>query len=179
MADAEVINGITYHFAPPHELPEGYLEEIIRLVKAGGSVDPARVAQNLSHAFLIAYVLDHEGNIVACSSLKHPRKVFTQMVKEKTGLDLSQHLERGYTSVKPEYRGKRIASSLLAGLTARAGDKKIYSVIAEDNIGGQKIAINNNTRKMAVYESPKTGKKMGIWIPERMIGQRSAEASNE
>ena len=169
MADQEVIDGITYYFASPDELPEGYLEVIIGLVEAGGSVDPARVRENLSHAFLIGYVLDEHGEIVACSSLKYPRPAYVQMVKEQTGLDLDGFLERGYTSVRPEYRGKRIASSLLAGLTARVRDRKLYSVIGEDNIGGQKIALNNNTRKMAVYESPKTGKKMGVWVPEWMV----------
>lgn len=169
MAETEQIDGIDYHFAPVRELTKDDLERIIALVEAGGSVDPGRVRENLSHAFLIGYVRDDNGEIVACSSLKHPRAEFTQMVREQTGLDLSGYLERGYTSVLPEFRGKKVASNLLAGLTARVGDRKLYSVIGEDNIGGQKIAINNNTRKMAVYKSPKTGKKMGIWIPEWMI----------
>ncbi|MFO7861119.1 MAG: hypothetical protein R6U41_07845 [Desulfosalsimonas sp.] len=166
MTETETIEDIVYYFAPPDELAEQDLERIIALVEAGGSVDPGRVRENLSHAFLIGYERDDSGQIVACSSLKNPRPEFTQMVREQTGLDLSGFLERGYTSVLPEFRGKKMASNLLAGLTARVGDRKLYSVIGEDNIGGQKIAINNNTRKMAVYKSPKTGKKMGIWIPE-------------
>lgn len=179
MADVEIMDGVTFYFASPDELPQGYLDAIIALVEAGGSVDPARVRENLSHAFLIAYVLDDSGNIVACSSLKHPRAAYTRLVKEETGLDLDGFLERGYTSVKPEYRGKRIASNILAGLTARAGQRKVYSVIGEDNIGGQKIAKNNNTRKVAVYKSPKSGKNMGIWIPEHMIPEKLAGASDE
>lgn len=167
--ETETIEGIDYHFAHPEELATEDMERIISLVEAGGSVDPGRVRENLSHAFLIGYVRDENGKIVACSSLKHPRAEFTQMVREQTGLELSGSLERGYTSVLPEFRGKKMASNLLAGLTARVGNRKLYSVIGEDNIGGQKIAINNNTRKMAVYKSPKTGKKMGIWIPEWMI----------
>ncbi|MCF8027659.1 MAG: hypothetical protein K9K81_04780 [Desulfobacteraceae bacterium] len=167
--ETETIEGIDYHFAPPEELATEDMERIIALVEAGGSVDPGRVRENLSHAFLIGYVRDDKGEIAACSSLKHPRIEFTQMVREQTGLDLSGFLERGYTSVLPEFRGRKMASNLLAGLTARVGNRKLYSVIGEDNIGGQKIAINNNTRKMAVYKSPKTGKKMGIWIPEWMI----------
>jgi ribosomal protein S18 acetylase RimI-like enzyme len=167
--ETETIEGIDYHFAPPEELAKEDMARIIALVEAGGSVDPGRVRENLSHAFLIGYVRDDNGEIAACSSLKHPRAEFTQMVREQTGLDLSDFLERGYTSVLPQFRGRKIASNLLAGLTARVGNRKLYSVIGEDNIGGQKIAINNNTRKMAVYKSPKTGKKMGIWIPEWMI----------
>ena len=168
MKDYEFHNGFPYYFVSPDALPEGYMDRICRLVEAGGSVDPARVRRNLEKAFLIGYVTD-KNEIIACSSLKHPRAEFTQMVREQTGLDLAGYLERGYTSVLPEYRGRQIASHLLAGLTARAGDRKVYSIIGEGNIGGQKIALNNNTRKVAVYESLKTGKKMGIWMPEWMI----------
>lgn len=173
MKDSEVIDGIEYFFSSPDELPGGYLEKICRLVEAGGSVDPERVRTNLEGAYLIGYVLDDQGEIVACSSLKYPRREFTEMVRDETGIDLSGYLERGYTSVIPEYRGRGIASVLLAGLTsrARADGRKLYSVIGEDNTGGQKIALNNNTRKAAVYKSPKSGKKMGIWIPDWVIRQ--------
>lgn len=166
--DSENVDGITYYFAPPGELPGGYLDTIAGLVEAGGSVDPARVRANLEHAWLIGYVLDDSGKIIACASLKHPRAEYTEMVRQQTGLDLSGYLERGYTSVVPEYRGRGIASNLLAGLTARARaeSRMLYSVIGEDNIGGQKIALNNSTRKAALYRSPKTGKKMGVWVPD-------------
>lgn len=173
MKDSETIGGITYYFASPGELPQGGLEKISRLVESGGSVDPAKVRENLAHAFLIAYVLDDSGEIVACAALKHPRAQFTEMVREQTGLDLDGYLERGYSSVRPEYRGKGIASNMLAGLTARVGKRRLYSIVGEDNIGGQKIALNNNTRKVAVYRSPKSGKMMGIWIPEWMIEDRN------
>ncbi|MCF8028503.1 MAG: GNAT family N-acetyltransferase [Desulfobacteraceae bacterium] len=176
MKDSETIEGITYYFASPDELPQGYLERISRLVESGGSVDPARVRENLGHAFLIVYVVDDSGEIIACAALKHPRAQFTEMVREQTGLDLEGYLERGYSSVRPEYRGKGIASKMLAGLTARAGKRRLYSIVGEDNIGGQKIALNNNTRKVAVYESVKTGKKMGIWIPEWMIDNVNGSA---
>ncbi|MBS3755762.1 MAG: GNAT family N-acetyltransferase [Desulfobacterales bacterium] len=169
MKDSETIADITYYFAAPDELPQGYLNRISRLVESGGSVAPEKVRENLAHAFLIVYVLGDSGEIVACAALKQPRAQFIEMVREQTGLDLDGYLERGYSSVRPEYRGKGIASTMLAGLTARVGKRKLYSIVGEDNIGGQKIALNNNTRKVTVYESVKTGKKMGIWIPEWMI----------
>lgn len=159
---------LDYFFKPPSKLPDGYLEIIIRLVEAGGSVGSTFLRYNLERAFLIAYVLDQD-EIIGCSSLKHPRPDYITMVKEQCGLDLTGFLERGYTSVKPAYRGMGIASRLLKGLTDRIGDKKLYSVIGEDNIGGHKIALNNRTRRVAVYTSPKSGKKLGIWMPEWMI----------
>ena len=162
--------GIQFFYSPPAELPPGYMDIICGLVEAGGSVSPEFVRYNLERAFLIAYVKDGD-EIIGCSSLKHPRPEFIATVREQTGLDLANYLERGYTSVKPQYRGKGIGSSMLAGLTARVGERKLYSVIGEDNIGGQKMAINNNTKRVAVYESKKTGKKLGIWIPEWMLEQ--------
>lgn len=159
---------LQYFFTPPDKLPPGYLDIIIDLVEAGGSVSPEFVRYNLERAFLIGYVKDND-EIIGCSSLKHPRPAFIETVRRQAGIDLANYLERGYTSVKPEYRGMGIGSRLLAGLTDRIGDRKLYSVIGEENIGGQKIAINNKTKKVAVYESAKTGKKLGIWIPESMI----------
>ena len=161
-------SGLVYGYRPPGELSPGCFEAVCRLVEEGGSVGPEWIRSNLQRAFCIGYVLDQD-ELVACSSLKEPRPEYTDLVREQTGLDLDNYLERGYTSVKPKYRGMGIASRLLAGLTARAGVRKVYSVIGEDNIGGQKIALNNQTRRVAVYVSPKSGKRLGIWIPESMI----------
>ena len=165
MTDMETKDGLNWYFAGPEELTAGTMERIISLVEAGGSVSSQWVRRNLEHAFLIGYVLDGD-EIVGCATLKEPRAEFTAMVREQTGLDLDGFLERGYASVLPAYRGRGLGSGLLAGLTARVGDRKLYSVIGEDNVGGQKIALNNNTRKVAVYESLKTGKKLGVWMPQ-------------
>lgn len=166
--DQEYHDALLYTFQPPGELPPGYFDIICGLVETGGSVEPKWVRYNLERAFLIGYVMDN-GQIIACSSLKNPRPDYIEQVKKQSGLDLTGFLERGYTSVLPAYRGRRIASTLLAGLTARIGSKKLYSVVGEDNIAGQKIALNNRTKRVAVYTSKITGKSVGIWIPEWMI----------
>ena len=62
-----------------------------------------------------------------------------------------------------------MGAKLLEGLTARAGDHKIFSIISEENTATQKIAIRNNTRKVVTYYSEQMGKKAGIWMPESMI----------
>jgi len=157
-----------YHFKKPDQFSPTFLDEIVHLVKAGGSVNDKWVRHNIEKAFLIGYVLYQE-SLAGCSVLKHPRPEYIRVVKEQAGLDLSGFLERGYTSVLPEFRGRGLGSTLLAGLTARIGDRKLYSVIGQDNIGGQKMARNNNTKQVAVYTSSITGKEVGIWIPEWMI----------
>ena len=161
-------NQFAYYYKQPHEVSKRFLDEIVALVESGGSVNPRWVRSNIENAFLIGYVLIDD-ELAGCSVLKNPRPEYTAAVKEQAGLDLSGFLERGYTSVLPRFRGKGIGSRLLAGLTARIGEKKLYSVIGQDNIGGQKMAINNNTKQVAVYKSRITGKEVGIWIPEWML----------
>jgi len=166
---------LQYHYQPPAELPPGYLEEICRMVEAGGSVGVQWVRHNLERAFLIAYATE-QGVIVANSSLKHPRQEYIEKLKVSSGIDGSNYLERGYTSVKPEYRGLGIGTRLLDGLTRRAGDRKIFSIIDEDNRATQKIAIRNRTRRVATFYSEQLKKKVGIRMPEWMIDECESES---
>lgn len=159
---------LEYHFDPPPDLPEGYLDDICAMVADGGTVASTYVRRNLERAYLIGYVTE-QGVIVGNSSLKHPRPEYIAWVKNQTGMDLTGYVERGYTSVRPEYRGLGVGTRLLEGLTARAGERKIFSVISEDNTATQIIARRNRTRKVATYFSAKAGKPVGIWMPEWMI----------
>ena len=159
---------LAYHYVPPDQLPAGYLDEICAMVAAGGSVAPTHVRANIKRAHLVGYV-EEKGCIVGNSSLKNPRPVYIDAVRRQSGLDLSGFLERGYTSVRPEYRGLGIGTKLLAGLTRRADGRKIFSVIGEDNPATQTIAVRNRTRKVATYFSQKAGKPVGIWMPEWLI----------
>jgi len=159
---------MAYHFVKPRDLPPGYLDEICRLIEAGGTVGTKWVRYNLKRAFLIGYVLEHDV-IVGNSSLKHPRPEYVEAVNRKSGLDLSKYLERGYTSVRPEYRGMGIGTKLLEGLTERIGNKKLFSIIGEDNVATQKIALRNKTRRVVTFYSESLNKEVGVWIPERML----------
>jgi GNAT superfamily N-acetyltransferase len=159
---------LRYHYVPPADLPEGYLDEICRMVEAGGSVGTQWLRHNLERAYLIAYV-EERGIIAGNSSLKHPRQEYIDAVSAQSGLDLHDYLERGYTSVRPEYRGFGIGARLLEGLTERATGYKIFSIISEDNVATQKMAMRNRTRKVATFMSRKVGKQVGVWIPEWML----------
>ena len=159
---------IVYHFTPPADLPKGYLDTVCAMVAAGGSVDLAHVRSNLEKAYLIGYAVEN-GVLVGNSCLKHPRKALTARLKTATDLDFSGFVERGYTSVRPEYRALGVGRKLLEGLTRRAGKFRVFSIIDEDNLATQKIALRNNTRKITTYFSEKAGKHMGIWMPAHMI----------
>jgi GNAT superfamily N-acetyltransferase len=161
-------NALEYDFLPPGRLPAGYLDDICAMVAAGGTVATTHVRFNLERAHLIGYAQE-KGVIVGNSSLKNPRPEYIHAVRHQSGLDLTGFLERGYTSVRPEYRGLGIGTRLLEGLTRRAGDRKIFSVIAEDNAATKVIAMRNRTRQVATYFSEKAGKPVGIWMPEGMI----------
>ena len=161
-------SSLSYHYKPPAELPEDYLDHIVQMVAAGGSVDLKLVRYNLERAYLIAYAQE-QGMLIGNSCLKHPRREYSEAVSQQIDLDLSGYLERGYTSVRPEYRGLGVGAKLLEGLTKRAGDYKIFSVIAEGNTATQKMAIRNRTRRVAKFFSERTQKEIGIWIPEWML----------
>ena len=144
------------------------INEICKMVEAGGSVDTKFVRSNLEKAYLIAYAMEN-GVIVGNSSLKHPRDEFIKRINSITGLDFNNFVERGYTSVRPEYRALGVGARLLEGLTQRVENYKIFSIIGEDNKATQKIALRNKTRKIVTYFSEKVGKEMGLWMPEHMI----------
>ncbi len=164
----EVGEQMRYHFKRPADLPGGYLDEIVRMVEAGGSVNTRFVRHNLERAYLIAYA-EEEGVIIGNSSLKQPREEYIDAVSRQSGIDLHDYLERGYTSVRPEYRGLGVGAKLLEGLTRRAGDYKIFSVIAENNVATQKMAMRNRTRRVATFFSQRAKKEMSVWIPEWML----------
>ena len=75
---------IEFFYKKPGELPQGYMDEICKMVEAGGSVDPQFVRFNLERAYLIGYALDN-GLLVGNSCLKHPRDEFIQRLKKKNG----------------------------------------------------------------------------------------------
>ena len=103
------------------------------------------------------------------SSLKRPRPEYVEAVSRQSDLNLSQYLERGYTSVRPEYRGMGIGAKLLEGLTKRVGNMKIFSVISADNVAAQKMALRNQTQQVATFYSKKLGKEVGVWMPAWML----------
>jgi GNAT superfamily N-acetyltransferase len=161
-------SGLVYRYVQPAEVSEDTLDRVVEMIAAGGSVDLNYVRYNLKRAFLIA-LAEEQDVLVGNSCLKHPRSEYTEAVSRQIGLDLTGYLERGYTSVRPEYRGLGVGAKLLEGLTQRSGSYKIFSVIAEGHTATQKMAIRNRTRRVATFFSERTQKQIGIWIPEWML----------
>ncbi len=154
---------LEYHFRRPGEIPGPLLREIEALIVTGGRVGPDWVAHNLRRAFLIAYARE-EGVVVGTETLKRPRPEYIQAVREQSGLDLSDYLERGYLAVLPHYRGLGVAKKLVDGLVRRSRGKKTFLAIPEDNLAPQELTKPWGTKPVATYVSDRVGKRVSIWI---------------
>ena len=154
--------GYEIKVALPAEIPPELMAAIAGLIKSGG-VPPAQVEANLARAFAIVWAT-RAGELAGSVTLKHPRAEYQQWVMRETGLDLSEALERGYTSVAPAHAGQGLASELVRRLSLAAGERPLYVIIAEDNLAAQKVSLHNGTVKAAVYMSPVLSKPVGLWM---------------
>ncbi len=154
---------LSLHFLPPEQIPAATLEAIEALIIAGGAVGPQWVGHHLRRAHLVSFALD--GQTVAGSvTLKTPRPEYIDRLRLRCGLDLRGHLERGYTSVAPDYRGRGLATRLVRGLVERAGGLPIYTVIALDNPRALGVTSRAGTHMVASFHSEIRHKTIGIWL---------------
>lgn len=156
---------LEYVFARPGEIGPERLEEIAMLVLAAGKVRPKWLRHNLAHAYLVGYAHE-EGVIVGTDTLKRPRDEYIERIKEQSGLDLTGYTERGYVSIRPEYRGTGMGNALVQGIISRAGGRKMVIITGEDNLAGQKLLARNNQRRVRTYFSKRLNKPMQIWMPQ-------------
>ncbi len=154
---------LSFHFAPPAAIPPARLAAIAGLISRGGLIDSSRVAENLARAYLVAFALAG-GQVVGTCALKRPRPAYLAGLMERSGQDLAGFLERGYTSVAEGYRNRGVAQALVDGLTARAGGRPIYVVIAEGNQGARRTSIAAGTEKKVVFPAAEDGRPMGLWL---------------
>jgi GNAT superfamily N-acetyltransferase len=157
--------GVEYHFVHFPDLNEWHIENILALITSAGKVKPDWLRYNLEHSYLVAYVLE-EGVMVATETLKHPRPEYVQKVRERTGLDFNNYLERGYIVVRPEYRGLGVGDTLVRGCLARAQGYKTYLAIAAENKIAQEMTARHGSRYITSYYSEEVGKEVEIWAPQ-------------
>jgi GNAT superfamily N-acetyltransferase len=153
---------ITCFFKHPEEIPPETLDQISKLIKEGSGVGTSWVRENLQNAFLIGYA-QHEGMVVGTSTHKYPKEAYRKKIEAATGLDLSSHLERGYTAVKAEYRGSGIGGRLIRGLIERSAGKNIYVTIRMDNVPPLKMTYKEGMVLAGTFINERTGHELGVF----------------
>jgi len=154
---------VTYHFERPNDLPAETLHQIIRLIHEGSGVGTSWLEENLQHAFLIAYA-EHGGVIVGTSTHKYPKAAYREKIEAAIGLDLSGYLERGYTAVKPEYRGSGIGGRLIRGLIERSSGQKVYVTIRLDNRPPLRMTHKEGMALAGTFINERTGHELGVFV---------------
>ena len=158
-------NRIEYFFQKPEKVPPEVLEKIFRLVESGGQVGGSWIKDNLKNAFLIGYAVEKD-KIIGTMVHKRPLDKYVRQIEEKTKLDLRGYLERGYTYVKPEYRGYGVGDRLLKGLVSRSSGKKIYVTIRMDNFPPIQLTLRNDMHLAATYINERTGHEIGVFTSQ-------------
>ena len=158
-------NRIRYFFQKPDEVPSEILEKIYDLIESGGEVGVSWVRDNLKQAFLIGYALEQD-RIVGAMVHKKPLEKYVRQIEEKAHLDLKGYLERGYTHVRPEFRGLGVGDRLLKGLVSGSQKKKIYVTIRMDNFPAIQLSLRNNMHLAATYLNERSGHEIGVFTSQ-------------
>ena len=166
---------IIYFFEKPEEIPLKTLDQIRNLIREGSGVGTSWVKENLRDAFLIGYA-EHEGEVVGTSTHKYPKEDYRNKIEAVTGLDLTGYLERGYTAVRPEYRGLGIGGRLIRGLIEKSENKKVYVTIRMDNSPPLKMTYKEGMILAATFVNARTDHELGVFAnvrpPRKYSGQK-------
>ena len=153
-----------FFYKSPDELSSQTLDQISELIRQGGEVGSAYIRENLQNAYLIGYALDRSGRVVGTVTLKRPRQIYRKKIEDATGLHLEGYLERGYTSINPEYRRHDIADTLIKGLIKRSQGEKVYTTIRLDNTHALNLTHKNGMVLAATFIHWRTGNEIGVFL---------------
>ena len=153
---------IQFLFTKPNETPAPILDQICSLITSGRGVGTSWVQENLDKAFLIGYALSGD-RVVGTSTHKYPKTRYRKKIETETGLDLSGYLERGYTTVDPEFRDMGIGGKVIQGLIERSKGQKIYVTIRLDNPWPLKMTYRVGMVLAARFINDRTGHELGVF----------------
>lgn len=155
---------ITFHYRTPDMIPPDILNQVRELVDRGAAVGTSYVRDNLKDAFLVAYALDGEMRVIGTVTHKIPKEIYRKGIEQATGLSLAGYLERGYTSIEPDYRKRNIADILIRGLIERSKGQRIYTTIRMDNPSALKLTRKNKMILAATFVNQRTGNEIGVFV---------------
>jgi ribosomal protein S18 acetylase RimI-like enzyme len=157
-------DSISLHFRKPANVAPGTLVQIENLVRQGEAVGTKLLRDNLRNAYLIGYATEQGGRVIGTVTLKIPQEPYRKKLEKATDFKLSGYLERGYTSVAPDYRGLKVGDQLIKGLNQRSKGKKIYLTIRMDNAYAIKLTHENNMTLAATFINEGTGHEIGLFV---------------
>lgn len=160
---------VAYFFQNMVQIPVGIYNGICSLIKSGGGVGTHYMHDNLRQAFLIGYALC-ENEVVGTSTHKIPKPDYRRKIETATGLDLEGFLERGYTAVRSDFRGKGIGGALIRGLIENSPDQWIYVTIRMDNTPALKMTYKEQMIHAATFINDRTGHELGVFTNVRPKG---------
>ncbi|RJR25133.1 MAG: radical SAM protein [Desulfobacteraceae bacterium] len=155
-------DNVEFFFKKPSEIDQKSMDMICRLIESGGEVGLSWIRENLADAFMIGYAVEGD-RVVGTLTHKRPKEKYVRYLMEKTGLDLRGYLERGYTFLRPEYRGIGIADRILKGLVVRSPGEKIYVTIRTDNQEAISLGLRNGMRLAAIFHNDRTNHEVGVF----------------
>lgn len=155
---------LSFHFRKPANIAPNRLHEIENLIRQGEAVGTKLVRDNIRNAYLIGYATEQGGKVIGTVTLKNPQEPYRKKLEKATDFNLSDYLERGYTSVAPDYRGLKVGDQLIKGLNRRSKGKKIYLTIRMDNTYALKLAQENNMALASTFVNERTGHEIGLFV---------------
>jgi hypothetical protein len=155
---------ISFHFRKPANIASSTLQEIENLVRRGEAVGSRLLRANLRNAYLIGYATEQGGRVIGTVTLKIPQEPYRKKLEKATDFNLSGYLERGYTSVVPDFRGLKVGDHLIKGLNQRSKGKKIYLTIRMDNAYALKLTYDNKMTLASTFINERTGHKIGLFV---------------
>jgi hypothetical protein len=121
----------------PSNLNPRELEQIKRMIIAGGEVSAANIDERLAATKLIAF-FETDNQIIATASIKVPLKSYKDKVfkkKAKTTVDpKSYEYELGYLYTLPLARGKNLSNRLISSLLLEHDGAQIFSTTRMGNM---------------------------------------------
>ncbi|MDZ7700172.1 MAG: GNAT family N-acetyltransferase [Deltaproteobacteria bacterium] len=153
---------IAYFFQKIDQIPARIYDGICSLIASGGGVGTRHMHENLQNAFLIGYALS-EDQVVGTSTHKNPKPDYREKIEKATGLDLKGFLERGYTAVRSDFRGRGIGGALIRGLIEKSPDLRVYVTIRMDNTPALKMTHKEQMIHAATFVNNRTGHELGVF----------------
>ncbi len=120
----------------PAECSQNEFNAFEVLVKLSGEVNPNGLRNRIENAYLLAWVVDSDGEMAGVAGLKNPEEAHRTSVFRESQTDEDPKMydvELGWIFVRSEYRDKGLASKLVKELLAKETSNRMYATVRANN----------------------------------------------